>query len=256
MVNGDVLAQELISRMDQKFKALANYGGPLAQQDNSYYLEYCNAIGKGIVLGSPVIQFVTKDTGFMGAPFRVGTGVGLGIIVDKDYFTKKLYNEIRDRAIAEHGSTNHPAWCDEYDAVNDPFNPLPADHCSLQANQYNPRNFLTAMCEAVSETVTEHYAAFRILASTHPTIYAGESEIEEGGYLGIDPNSVASSIQGLAPRMQGVFWPSICQAIGAAYTDAIHNHSTGTIIISGICIPSESQGCGVPSVGIGTGTAS
>lgn len=252
-VNGTLLATILKLKMDTKFKQVLNYAGPLAQQNPSYFIAMCDAIGKGIIQGHPVINFTTVDAGVSGTPPKVGTGIGLGVIIDKNWFTENLYKEIRAKSAAQYGSTSHPVWCSDYNAVNDPQNPLPENHCSLNPNQYNPYNFLTAMCEAISESVTEHYASFRILNSTHPIVYAGAGEIKKGAFVGID---VAAAIQGLGPTLQGNFWPLLCQAIGKIYKDAIQLHSTGTVTITGVCVPNTSQTCGVPSAGVGTGTAS
>jgi hypothetical protein len=256
MVSGDILGLLIQSKMDTKFKQVKDYAGPMAQSNPSYFIQFCGAIAKGIIQGSTVINFVTVDAGTAGSPVVPGTGAGVGIVVDKNWFTKNLYIEIRAQVINAHGETTHPAWCDPWDAINDPLNPLPADHCSLHVNQYNPYNFLTAMCESISEAVTEHYAQFRILTSAHPTVYAGVGRIEEGGFLGISANTVASSIQGQGASMNGSFWPIMCQAIGKVYADAIMNHSTGEVVITGVCAPSSSQSCGVGGSGSGTGSAS
>jgi hypothetical protein len=255
-VSGTILALLIRTKMDTKFKQVQNYAGPLAQNNPSYFISMCDAIGNGIIQGNPVINFVTVDTGLSGSPPKVGTGLGLGVIVDKDWFTKELYKEIRAQSVATYGSSSNPAWCDPYNAFNDPQNPLPPEHCSLHNNQYNPYNFLTAMCEAISESVTEHYAQFRILNSTHPTIYSGTGNIEAGGFVGVVPTTVASSIQGLGANLLGSFWPILCQAIGKVYAQAIMQQSTGSVVIIGVCAPSQSQVCGLPLVGVGTGTAS
>lgn len=249
-VNGILLATAIQSRMHNKFRQVIQYQGPLAQQNPSYFLQFCSAIGRGIVESTPSISFVTVDTGFTGAPPKSGTGIGLGVIIDKGWFTKELYKEIRTQSASTYGSTSHPPWCDDWTVVTQ----FP-DHCANRPNQHNPYNFLTAMCEAISECVTEHYANFRALNSTHPTVYSGAGQIEKGGFFGINPGAVASTIQGLGPSMQGAFWPVLCQAIGKIYTQAIQEHSIGEVVITGVCVPSQSQACGIPFVGIGNGTA-
>lgn len=253
-VNGEVLAALIMSKMDTKFKTVRDYSGPLAQRNPAFFIEFCQAIGKGIVQGDPIINFVTVDVGVSGNPLVVGTGVGLGVIVDTDMFTKFLYEEVRNQSIATYGDTKHPAWCDGWRMKDDPV-PPPAGHCSLEANPYNPYNFLTAMCEAISESVSEHYAQFRVLQSTHPQIYAGTGTIEKGGFVGVNPMAVASSIQSLGPSMKGSFWPILCTAIGVAYSRAIMEESTGEVAITGVCVPSQSSTCGISSTGIGSGTA-
>jgi hypothetical protein len=254
-VNGDLLATLLKTRMDAKFKSVIPYSGPLAQNNPSYYLQFCDAIGKGIIDGSPVINFITKDIGLSGGPPIVGTGNGIGIKMDKNWFLKNLYIEIRDSSLANYGTTSHPPWCDDWDAINDPLNPLPPEHCSLNPNQYNPYNFLTAMCEAIAECVSEHNEDFRILQSTHPTVYLGQGEIEERGFIGLVPNAISSAILGYGSNFTGSFWPVLCEKIGSIYARTIMEHSTGKVIITGSCVPSTSQVCGLPGVGAGTGTA-
>lgn len=253
-VNGELLAALVMSKMDQKFKTVRQYNGPLAQQNPAFFIEYCQAIGKGIIQGNPVINFATVDTGVRGTPLVAGAGMGLGVIVDTNAFTKLLYTEIRNQSIATYGKTAHPAWCDEWAKKDDPT-PPPAGHCSLENNQYNPYNFLTATCEAISEAVSEHYAQLRVLTSANPQVYMGTAVVPKGGFFGANPVAVGSAIQGLGPSMVGSFWPILCMAIGTAYSRAIMEESTGELVISGACIPNQSQTCGVPGSGTGTGTA-
>lgn len=231
-VNGAALAALIKTKMDTKFKTVVSYSGPLAQQNPSYFIQFCDALGNGIIQGNPVINFTSNDTGIKGTPPVVGVGVGVGVIVDTAWFTNALYAEIRSKVIDNHGSTNHPS------------------------SPQGPYNFLTAVCEAISEGVTTHYASARILQSTHQVVYAGAGAIMNGGFSGVSASGVASAIQGLGSNMQGSFWPILCQAVGKIYSDAIQLHSTGTVTITGVCVPSQSQTCGVPSTGTGTGTAS
>lgn len=254
-VNGNVLALLLRNRMHDKFKLVMDYNGPLLQSNPSYYMNMCDAIGKGVVDATPSIQFVTADAGVVGTPPRPGTGIGQGIILDVNWFTRKLYTSLRAKFIGQYGSTSHPVWCDGWDQFGTVENPLPVNHCSLHPNHMNPYNFLTAMCEAISECVSEHYAQFRVLNSTHTMVYSGVGNIQEGGFIGVDSNLVSSTIQGLGTAMQGSAWPSICQAIGESYAEAIMQHSTGEVVITGVCVPSQSQTCGVPGVGVGSGAA-
>lgn len=249
-VDGTILATELKVRMHNKFKLVMPYAGPLAQQNTSHYISMCDAIGKGLIQSSVSINFVTVDAGLAGSPLVAGTGVGLGIVIDQAWFTKKLYTELRSKFIALYGRTAHPAWCDAWMEVS-----TAEDHCANQPNQYNPFNFLTAMSEAISECVTEHSANYRVLNSTHPQVYSGAGQIEEGGYLGLDGAQIGTAIQMLAPQFRGSAWPNICRAIGDSYAEAIMQHSTGEVAITGTCVASQSQTCGIAGVGAGSGAA-
>ena len=255
-ISGTILGATLKIKMDSKYKQVIDYSGPLAQQDPSGFISFCEGIANGIIQGSQTIQFVTKDTGFKGNPPKTGVGVGLGINIDTAWFTKNLYIALRQSSIDTYGQTTHPAWCDEWDAVSTPSNPLPSTHCSFLNNQKNPYNFLTATCEAISESISEHFSQFLFLQSSHPMVYSGTGQIEQGGLFGLIPQTIASSMSSAAPNLQGQFWPIMCQKIAEIYSQAIMTKSTGEVIITGICIPSNSQVCGIPSVGIGNGTAS
>jgi hypothetical protein len=254
-VDGDLLATVLKARMNAKFKLAASYPGPLAQSDPSYYLQFCEAVGKGIIDGSAIIDFTTKDVGLAAGPPIAGKGSGVGIKMDKDWFLKNLYIEIREASIGIYGATSHPLWCEDWNAANDPSNPLPLEHCGLTPNQYNPYNFLTAMCEAIAECVSEHNETFRVLQSDHPGVYMGQGKIEEGGFIGLSSSAIASAILGHGPSLSGSFWPILCEKIGNVYARAIMEHSTGEVVIAGTCVPSSSQACGLPGSGTGTGKA-
>lgn len=348
MVDGQVLSDLLQEKLNCKFKRVRVYDGPLAQKDPSYFKNFCDGIGKGVVNGSSSIQFSTADLGFGGAPPIPGVGVGVGIVMDTDYFTEQLYKELRQRIVQLHNQTIHPEWCSEPFTYNtlvgtwrkeenhdtgvdvsfngssytitgygdngsagkgsyswepatgalnrcesggtgwnfpsaksvrllvrgnvlqiysdtelyDTFSRTtpapgiaPPGHCSLKPNQYNKYNFLTALCEGISESISEHYEAFRDLNSAHPTVYAGEGEIKNGMYFGVVESEVASMIVTEGSMMKGSFWIEMAQAVAKVYTDTVHNKSTGVVTITGSCTPSSHQACGIPMIGIGSGMA-
>jgi hypothetical protein len=251
-VNSTLLSLLLKTKTDSNYKRVMQYNGPLAQSNPNYFIQFCDAIAKGVILGSPNIQFITKDTGFTGAPLKAGSGLGLGIKIDKNWFTRNLYSSIRERVIAHYGSTAHPEWCEDWDIQGN----VPEDHCSLGTHQYNPYNFFTATCESISESISEHYEQFMVLTSSHPSIYSGAGKIEKGAFTGISAISVKDSIVANSALLKGDFWPIMVEEIAKVYTEAIMFHSTGEVMITGICIPTQSQLCSIIGFGVGSGLAS
>src|ERR1700676_2538309 len=108
-VSAQALSQLIISKINQKMTAIDNRG-PLAQEDPSYFNEFCTAIGTGIISGSTVIDYVTVDTGLAGAPSIPGVGLGEGIIVDSEFFTEQIYTNCRNQIISMFGSTLHDPY--------------------------------------------------------------------------------------------------------------------------------------------------
>jgi hypothetical protein len=231
--DGNALSLLLRTKMDTKFRAVMDYAGPSAQQDPSKFFQMCDAIGKGIAQSSAAIQFTTDDTGSKGTPPVPGVGTGAGIIIDTAWFTQALYQELRSRFISQYGQTVHPEF----------------------SQAHNPYNFLTAFSEAISESVSQHYIQAWVLTSNHPAIFVGTGTISNGGFSGLSQSLTASAIQSLAPAFQGSAWPPICQAVGKAYAEAVMQHATGTVVISGVCVPSTNQVCGIPGTGSGSGVA-
>jgi hypothetical protein len=215
---------------------------PLAQDDPSYFIAMCTAIGTGIATGSPTISFTTSDSGFKGGPPPLavppsipGTGSGVGITVDDSFFKEKIYTVLRNNIISEFGETSH-----------DPYPPSGS----------NSGKFLLAIAKAVSESVKEHFLTAWTLTSSHPMIYSGTGTIGNGNFSGLVPNAVSSAMQSAAPTLQGPFWPKVCQGIAQAYVDTIHTKSTGTVTIIGVCVPNASLVCNIPGTGSGSGAAS
>lgn len=211
---------------------------PLSQADPSFFIAMCQAIGQGIGDNSTALTFSTNDSGSAGLPPVGGSGTGTGIVVNKDYFTEDLYTKIRQKVIDNFGETKH-----------EPFPP----------SSGNSGEFLLAVAEAIAEAVTEHYATAWTLTSTHPDIYSGTGIVPEGAISGLEAPTISASIVSLGSTLQGPFWPVMAQQIADSYVDAIHNHSTATVSIEGVCVPSISplQVCGlVGSTGSGSGGAS
>lgn len=234
--SGPTLASLVQSKVNSKMLAISGHA-PLSQSDPSYFIEMCTAIGNGIGINSTSLSFTTDDTGFTAVPTITGSGTGTGIIVDQAHFTEDLYTNIRQKVIDTFGSTNHQAF---------------------PPGGTNSGRFLKALCEGISESVTEHFATVWSLTSSHPTIYAGSATVNNGNISGLSSGSVQSTIISLSPSLQGPFWPVIAEEVAKSYVDAIHNHSTATITITGICIPSPPptlQLCNLPGSGSGSGSA-
>lgn len=209
---------------------------PRATKAAPYFIKFCTAVGKGIAEGTPVVQFTTKDTGVMGTPPIPGAGVGKGIKVDAEYMSKKMYALLRDEAVAK--GSKHGEW-------------PPADD--------NGGKYLKAITDGIADGIKEHYKDSWILTSVHPTIYMGTGKIDpQNGskFSGIQASLVESLILSYGPDMQGSMWPKLAKYVAQAYKDGIENKSTGEVTIIGVCVPSLSQVCGIPSNGNGTGVAS
>lgn len=216
--------------------AISGYA-PLSQTNPSYFIQMCSAIGNGIGTNSTSLSIITSDTGFTGVPPITGSGSGTGIIVDQSYFTQDLYTKIRQKVLDVFGNTSHQV-----------FPPTGT----------NSGRYLLALCEAISESVTEHYATAWSLTASHPNVYSGTATVNNGNISGLSSSPVQSTIISLAPSLQGPFWPVIAEEIAKSYVDAIHNHSTATLTISGVCVPSPPptvQLCNIPSSGSGSGSA-
>jgi hypothetical protein len=184
--------------------------------------------------GSPLINFTTADSGSAGAPLVTGTGTGIGIIVDAAFFKQDLYTRARAAIIARFGTTRH-----------DPYPP----------GLHNSGELLLALCKGIADSVATHFTTAWTLNSTHPQIYVGTGLINNGHFSGLSAGTIAPLIQAAAPSFIGVYWPDLCQAIAESYVETIHNHSTGTVTITGTCVPGPSQVCGIGSSGTGTGVA-
>ncbi|MCX9024624.1 MAG: hypothetical protein OIN85_00845 [Candidatus Methanoperedens sp.] len=231
--SGSALAALVQSDVNSRMGAVQNHF-PLAQKRPEFFVEMCQAIGTGIISGGPVIMFTTTDSGVEGSPLVPGTGAGVGIVPDPNFFITDLYTRVRGYIIADFGKTSH-----------DPYPP--------QAR--NSGLFLLALCQGINDAFQTYYPTAWTLVSTHPQIYMGTGLINNGQFSGLSASAIKGAIIAAAPRLRGRFWPRLAQAISESYVALIQQHSTGQVTITGTCIPGPSQVCGIGGSGSGTGTA-
>lgn len=208
------------------------YSGPLSQPNPSYFIGFCNGLANGISQGSQSISFTTVDAGVSGAPPKTGSGVGVGILLNKEWFHENLYTNLRNSVLKKYGNTIHKPWAGS-----------------------DPKGFLSALCKGIVYGIAEHFPTSYQLTSTHPMIYAGKGDIIEGGFSGLSAAGVQGLILSNLPNFKGSALPSFVEMIATTYVEAIHKHSTSFVTITGICIPKQSQACGILSSGVGTGVA-
>jgi len=228
-----VFASLVQSDVDSRMAAIRGYH-PLSQKNPMYYIEFCQAIGMGIVKGAPSILLVTNDSGSAGSPLVPGVGAGIGIVTDPTFFIQDLYTRIRNYVIADFGRTLH-----------DPFPPRPG----------NSGQYLQALCEGINDAFLSYYPTAWTLVSTHPQIYMGTGLITDGQFSGLIATAIQAEIIQGAPNFIGRFWPRLAQAIAESYVALIELHSTGTVTITGTCVPSDDQVCNIGSTGNGSGVA-
>jgi len=207
---------------------------PLEQQDPSYFIEMCTAIGTGIATGTPLVNFVTTDTGQSGVPPVPGVGTGIGITVDDIDMEEQIYTSARDFVIEDFGETTHDAF---------------------PPGSNNSGKFLDALSTGVASAVKSHFSTAWVLTSAHPLVYAGSGLIGPGDFSGMSISAVKSAIVPEAPRFVGPYWPRLAEAIATGYVQSIEQKGTGTVTIVGVCVPSITQLCGIPLGGSGTGVA-
>jgi len=207
---------------------------PLNQRNPAYFVALCTAIGTGIALGSPLITFTTADTGLSGIPPVPGVGAGVGIVIDDAYFREQIYTNARTAILSRFGKTRHDAY---------------------PPSQGNSGEFLDALAHGVATSVKTHFATAWILASGHPQVYAGAGVINDGNFGGLSSSLVKSSIIASGPTLLGIYFPDLAGAIADAYVSTIETKSTGSVTITGACVPSMAQVCGIPTTGSGAGTA-
>lgn len=231
----EILTELMKTKINNSMAEFGKYPGPLAQKNPSYFISMCSGISKGIADGTKSINFITKDKGISGVPFVGASGVGIGITVDSNYLSSAIYTGLRDMSIAEFGSTSH-----------DPYPPRIT----------NSGNYLMALSKGIADSVKEHFSIAITLNSTHTTVYFGKGEVILGAFYGLNAEAIKSLIISATPNMKGSFWPKIADVVSKAYVDSIHNHSSGLVIINGVCVPNVTQTCGIPFVGAGIGIAS
>ena len=232
-VNPSALAALVQSNVNARMKAVGGYA-PLTQRNPSYYIEFANAIGMGLISGGPSITFTTIDTGQQGSPLVPGVGAGIGIVTDPTFFVEDLYTRVRNYVIADFGKTLH-----------DPFTPSPG----------NSGQYLLALCQGINDAILSYYPISWTLVSAHPQIYMGTGIVNDGQFSGLTASAIQASIVSGAPNFIGKFWPRLAQAISESYVALIEEHSTGMVTITGTCDSSISQTCGIGGSGNGTGTA-
>ena len=228
------LAALVQSSVDTRMAAIAGFH-PLQQKTPKYYIEFCQAIGMGIIQAGPTISFTTTDVGLAGAPPVPGVGAGIGIVTDPTFFIQDLYTRIRGYAMQDFGRTAHEA-----------YPPTPG----------KTGEYLLALCQGINDAFLSYYPTAWTLVSAHPLIYTGTGTIADGQFSGLSASAIQAQIISNAPDLVGKFWPRIAQAVSESYVALIEQHSTGTVTITGVCISSPSQVCAIaPSVGVGSGTA-
>lgn len=231
--SGPALAALIQTNVNSRMAAIAGHS-PLAQPIPSYYIEFCQAIGVGIIQGAPSIAFITADTGNAGDPPVPGVGVGIGIVTDPTFFVQDLYTRILGYILADFGRSLHQ-----------PYPPSPG----------NSGQYLLAFCNGINDSILTYYPTAWALASAHPDIYMGTGIISDGQFSGIVPSAIQAAIIAGAPNFIGPFWPRIAQGVAESYAALIEQHSTGEVTITGSCVPGPSQICGVGGSGTGAGVA-
>ena len=228
MIVQPALAQNMRANCISRLSALN------APFDSSYSVEFFNAIATGVANTINGAQFATSDTGFGGTPPIPGAGTGVGLFVNKPLFVQKLYTEMRASsascASTLNATTGHPAW------------PPPED------------NALLLMCRGIVDAIDTALRSQAILTSTHPLVYSGTGVITN--LSGFSPSSISNFIKTAANSLQGVCWPFLCAGIGQSCFEIFSNSTTGTLTITGICVPNVSQACNIPRTGSGSGVVS
>lgn len=232
-ISGSVLANLIQTNVDSRMSAVRGVH-PLKQRDASYYVEFCQAIGNGIIGGGPSITFTTTDAGQAGSPLVAGVGAGIGIVTDSTFFIQDLYTRFRNYVIQDYGRTLH-----------DPYPPRPG----------STGQFLLALCEGINDSLISYFPTGWTLVSTHPQVYQGVGLINDGQFSGLSASAIQANIIADAPRFRGRFWPILAQAIAESYVLLIEQHSTGMVTITGTCSAGMGQTCNISGVGVGTGVA-
>lgn len=233
-VSPAALAALVQTNVNSRMGAVGGYF-PMNGKITSYFIEFCQAIGKGIILGGPSIAFTTSDTGFTGTPLVAGAGVGIGITVDPTFLAQDLYTRIKNYVTADYGRT-----------LSEPYPPSEGGY-----GQYT-----LALCQGINDALLAYYPISWALVSAHPQIYAGSGTIADGQFTGLVAPTIKTAILTAAPSfLQEGFWPRLAQAVSESYVALIEQHSTGTVTITGACAPGPSQVCSIPGTGAGSGVA-
>ena len=233
-VSPSALASLVQSNVNTRMQAISGHA-PLSQKDPSYFIEFTQAIGSGIISGAPTLILATNDSGSAGIPPIPGTGSGTGLTIQQTFFVEDLYTRIRGYVLADFGRTTHDAY---------------------PPSSGNSGNNLLAICQGIQDAFLAYYPTAWTLTSVNPDIYQGRASVPAGSISGVSATAVSGAILAMAPKLQGKFWPRIAQAVGESYAELINAH-TATHVITGICVPGPSQVCNIRnSEGNGTGVAS
>lgn len=232
-VSPSAFAALVQTNVNTRLQSVGGYS-PLSQRNSAYFIEFCTAIGTGIILGAPSILFTTTDSGFEGTPPVPGTGVGIGIVTDPTFFIQDLYTRIRNYVIADFNASLHQ-----------PYPP----------SSGNSGEYLLAICKGINDAFLAYYPIAWGLVSSNPQIYSGTGTIANGQFSGVMAPAIKSAIVSAAPNFIGIFWPTLAQAISESYAALIEQHSTGMVTVTGSCVPGVSQICNVSGSGTGTGVA-
>lgn len=233
----DVLKSLVMENIRQNMIAVNGYD-PLASPNPSYFIEMCSAFGKGIAQATKTLQFTTKDAGMTANPPVPGVGTGVGIHIDSDFMSQQMYTNIRNSIISKFKITRHDPW-------------IPS--------QGNSGEYLKAITDGISSAVKTHFKTAWTLNSTHNVIYIGTGNIKptEGNkFTGLVESQVSSAVTSLGVRMRGSFWPELCKGIAKGYVTGVEQTGSGTVTITGTCIPNSSpfQACALPDPGNGSGS--
>lgn len=230
---GPVLTQLIMTKMSSNMKAISGTD-PMGQKNPAFFIAFCTAIGNGIALSTKALQFTTQDKGGAGAPPVPGVGVGVGITIDDQHFSKAIYTKARDNVKKQYKKTAHGPW---------------------PGNKGSGR-FLKAMSDAIAQGVKEHYATSWVLTSTHLQVYAGAGIIGPGSIKGVVAAATQGQIMQFGSSLAGPGFALFAKAIAEAYEETITQKASGKVQITGICVPSLTQVCGLPLSGTGIGVAS
>jgi hypothetical protein len=237
-VDNDVLFGLIKQNVDAEMALLRKNHHPISHPKNKYWVEMCKAFAYGIGQGTPLVNFVTDDVGVRGQPpVPVGTGAGIGIIVEPEPMYRAIYTYARNGFLAEFGRTG-----------NIPYPPTTVGN----------GKWLLAICKGVALSVQTHFETVWTLTSTHTPIYRGTGTINDGEFSGISSSLVKSKIFENSPDFPPIKgWNILAGAVAQGYVDGIHQHSTGTVDITGVCVEAPPvQLCEVPDTGHGVGVAS
>lgn len=235
-----ILVQQITLNVANNIKKLCGKS-PLEGRASPYFTQLCTAIGMGIGNGTEALSFETDDSGFKGDPPVPGVGTGVGVEVDANYLSEKIYNNIRQSILNKYKQSSHEPW---------------------PPSSGNSGEYLRAFSDGIAKAVKDHYKICWVLTSNHPMIYSGDGIIDPAKgkkFKGVAASAVKSLILMNRGMLKGEFLEDFAQGIAAGYQDAIENKTTGKVTITGICIiltpPAGYQLCNIPGTGTGTGAA-